>query len=129
MFFSMKKLVYLMLVIGFWSCTKTKEAPSVVGNWNAKGVYRTYFSDGKYGDRIYIQGDSINPLLYDSIFGTYYTDSKKSIIHMNPTGYRLKETEQIIIRDGFYESYEYGISNDILTLENEYYSIEFYKQK
>lgn len=92
-----KYLLSLLIVCCFFACKKEENINSnVVGTWQGTKLTYVFRENGNYYFLNGRSGTTEYPIIADSTFGTFKTNSDKSQITLYQEGYREKETGKIV---------------------------------
>ena len=80
-----------------FSCNKEENInPNVVGKWKTTNIVYDFQANGNYTIVNKRTGTKENPIVADSIFGKFITNSDKSQLTFYQEGYRQKDTQTIV---------------------------------
>lgn len=94
----MKNYLLLLLIAGFLSACNTEETinPDIVGKWGGTKTVYAFETDGSYYFLNGRTGTTLSPIISDSTFGTFKTNTEKSQVTFYQEGYRDKESQKIV---------------------------------
>lgn len=120
----MKKHIFYLVasLLVFVSCNKFDgDDARLYGSWSNGAQKYNFYSDKSYSIENLLKGDSINPITYDSIFGVYNIDEKRSNITFDQKGAKLDSNDVIEYKNVNSSTWNYEIKyNDAdTTLEYE----------
>lgn len=110
-----KYLVFVLFIFLF-SCKKEDLTinPELIGYWKAVGVVYQFKADNSFSIVYSRTGDEQNPVVADSVFGTYIHYNDKKEIEFSPKGYKNKSTQDIIFQESNAYLWSYDIENNTL---------------
>ncbi len=111
----MKKIIYTFLsIIGLFSCNQEENInPNVIGKWTTTNLTYEFLENGNYYMLNHRNGTPSTPILADSSFGTFITNTGKNQITFYQTGYRDKATKKVIEQKTNF-IWEYSITGEVM---------------
>lgn len=94
----MKNYLLLLLISCLLGACNKEEAinADILGKWGGTKTVYSFETDGSYYFLNGRTGTALYPIISDSTFGTFKTNSEKSQITFYQEGYRDKESQKIV---------------------------------